>query len=500
MSRSTRRTFLKRTLAAAATVTIAGTKSSGKVLGANDTIRIGVAGLNGRGRDHVEAFATMKKEKVQVTYLIDPDTRVFGKGMKSKGDKDTLPLVAYVKAKCNVTPKTVQDVRQALDDANLDAISIATPNHWHALMTIWACRANKDVFVEKPSCHNLAEGHMAAAYAGKYERIVQHGTQNRSDQKWAKVAKIIESGKLGKLLVSRALCYKRRDAGPGVVQSVKPVPTPSELDFNLWLGPAPERTYHENLVHYRWHWFWDFGNGDIGNQGVHQMDIARWMIPKARYPKTVVSIGGRFGPKDQAETPNTQLALFDFSHTQTKLIFEVRGLATENYKGEDVGNILHLEEGTIVGNSKFIPKGKAEPEPLPDFGVEIDSNRYEGGHYANFIRAIRTRNKKDLTAGIEDGFYSSGLCLLANASYRVGEMVPFNQQANAFGDDKDAAEALGRMSEHLKTKLGPTDGQMYRLGKQLRYNPESDNVKETDARQLLTGAYRKGFELPVKVL
>jgi hypothetical protein len=344
----------------------------------------------------------------------------------------------------------------------------------------------------------MHEGHLAAAYAAKYDRIVQHGTQNRSDPNWAKVAAIIQSGKLGKLLVSRALCYKRRDNPMGMVLSVKQAPLPSELDFNLWLGPATERPYHENLVHYRWHWFWDFGNGDIGNQGVHQMDVARWMIPNARYPKTVLSLGGRFGPKDEAETPNTQLAVFDYG--DTKLIFEVRGLATDKFHGEDVGNICHLEEGTIVGNKKFIPKGKKDPEPLPDFGVSINPERFKGGHYANFIAAVRSRKVADLTADVHEGFYSSALCHLANASYRVGSMVPFNQQTKAFGDDKVAHETLARMEEHLKKSSVALDGQTYRLGKKLRYNVDTDNVNDPQARAILTGKYRKGFELPVKVL
>jgi predicted dehydrogenase len=478
-------------LAAAATVTIAGTKSAGRVLGANETIRLGVAGLNGRGRDHVQAFAGMKG--VQVTYLVDPDRRVFTKGIRGKSDGETKTLVEYVRDKCSVEPKTVQDVRDALDDQNLDALSIATPNHWHALMTIWACERKKDVFVEKPCCHNLNEGHMAVAYARKYNRIVQHGTQNRSDPAWAKVAAVIHSGKLGRLLVSRGLCYKPRPS----IGTKNPEPPPPDLDFNLWLGPAAERPFHRNLVHYNWHWFWDFGNGDIGNQGVHEMDIARWMIPpKARYPKSVISLGGRFGYQDQGETPNTQIALFDFGATQ--LVFEVRGLPTEPYQGEKIGNIFHLEEGTIVGKTRFIPKGKKDAINLPDFGIETPSR--SGNHYENFIAAIRTRRREDLTADIGEGFYSSALCHLANASYRVGRMAPFDKKKNAFGDNQEAGLTLARMEEHLKKNGVALDGQSYCLGKKLEYTVELDNVKDHDARVILNGKYRKGFDVPEKVL
>jgi predicted dehydrogenase len=292
----TRRSFLKRSLAAAATVTIAGTKSSGKVLGANDTIHIAVAGLNGRGGSHVGAWGRMKG--VEITYLIDPDTRTYDKRLKQIADLG------------GKKPQVVKDVRKALEDKSLDAISIATPNHWHALMTIWGCQAGKDVYVEKPCSHNVHEGRIAVEAAKKYNRIVQHGTQSRSNGEMARIVEVIKSGKLGKLLVSRGLCYK---SGLGNSRSTrasigytKPSKPPEELDFNLWLGPAKEQPYHDNLVHYRWHWFWDFGNGDIGNQGVHEMDKARWAIPGATLPRSVLSLGGRLGhtQPDQGQTPS----------------------------------------------------------------------------------------------------------------------------------------------------------------------------------------------------
>ena len=261
---------------------------------------------------------------MQITYLIDPDTRTFARHLKT------------IENDGGNTPKTVQDVRKALDDKDLDAVSIATPNHWHALMTIWACQAGKDVYVEKPCSHNVHEGRIAVEIARKHNRIVQHGTQSRSSgELGAGRGRPSAVGKLGKLLVSRGLCYKAR----GTHRRSKPTTSPpAELDFNLWLGPAAEQPYHENLVHYNWHWFWDFGNGDIGNQGVHQMDIARWVIPGATLPKSVISLGGRFGYNDQGETPNTQIAIIDYGETQ--LIFEVRGLKTDKYHGR--GRRQHL--------------------------------------------------------------------------------------------------------------------------------------------------------------
>ena len=239
----------------------------------------------------------------------------------------------------------MQDIRRALDDKNLDAVSIATPNHWHSLMTIWACQAGKDVYVEKPCSHNIHEGRIAVETARKYNRIVQHGTQSRSNGDWA--------GDHGghQIAASSANCWSRAACAtsPGASIGVQEpdCSPPPELDFNLWLGPAPEQPYHANLVHYNWHWFWDFGNGDIGNQGVHEMDIARWAIPGATLPKSVISLGGRFGYKDQGQTPNTQIAIIDYGDTQ--LIFEVRGLKTTSTTAQDVGNIFHLEAGTIRG-------------------------------------------------------------------------------------------------------------------------------------------------------
>jgi len=480
MSRVTRRSFLNRSLAAAgAGFAIAGTKSSGKILGANDAIRVGIAGLNGRGGDHVSEYLGL--DGVQITYLIDPDTRVFESKLKR------------IKEKGGNSPRTVQDVREALEDKNLDAISIATPNHWHSLMTIWACQAEKDVYVEKPCSHNVHEGRVAVEAARHYKRIVQHGTQSRSSGGWDRVVKIIQSGKLGKLLVARALCYKRRDT-----IGFKPVTQPPpEMNFDLWLGPAPTQPFHTNLVHYNWHWFWNFGNGDIGNQGVHEMDKARWMIAGGTLPKSAISLGGRFGYQDQGETPNSQISVLDFGETQ--LVFEVRGLPTDPYLGEKVGNIAHLEAGTIAG-TKFYPKGSDQPEPLPTFGIE--SERGPGkGNFGNFLAAVRSRRQADLNADILEGHYSAALCHLANISYRLGEQVPFNSQTKAFGDNKDVHETLARMEEHLSKGNGlKLDGLEYRLGRKLNVDAQTESiVGDPDANKLLTRAYRKPFEVPEKI-
>jgi predicted dehydrogenase len=477
-SHQNRRTFLKNTSALfAAGFTIAGTKASGRVLGANDTIRIGVAGLNGRGGSHVDEFSKMKG--VQVTYLIDPDGRTWDKRVRSVSENG------------GNTPATVRDVRKALEDKELDAISIATPNHWHALMTIWGCQAGKDVYVEKPCSHNVHEGRVAVEAARKYDRIVQHGTQSRSMESWARTAALVESGKYGRLLISRALCYKPRGS-IGVKPDTEP---PAEIDYNLWLGPAGKHPFNANYVHYNWHWFWDFGNGDIGNQGVHQMDVARWMIPGATLPRAVESLGGRFGYSDQGQTPNTQLTLMSFDGAL--LLFEVRGLDTKPFEGEKIGNILHMEEGTIAGG-KFHPKGGGAAEDLP----KVEATRGPGGdnHFANFIAGVRSRRREDLNADIVEGHYSAACCHLANISYRLGEMTPFDTKAPILGDSKPLGESFERMREHLGDNQVKLAGLEYKLGRFLSFDAKSERfVLEPEADRMLTRDYPEGFAVPERI-
>src|SRR6266542_3185571 len=305
----TRRSFLKQTVAASAVFPlfhIAGTKASGWVLGAHDVIRVGVAGIHGQGNAHIDQYLELRN--VQVTHLIDPDRSLFA----SRSQK--------IREKGANTPKCFQDIREALEDKDLDVISVAAPNHWHSLLTIWACQAGKDVYVEKPLSHLFDEGRRCIEAARKYGRIVQHGTQQRSSESRANEIAAVHSGKYGRLLVSKGYCCKPRWS-----IGRKPVETPPpDLAFDLWLGPAPLQPYHGNLVHYNWHWFWDFGNGDIGNQGVHEIDVARWAIPGANLPTKVWSLGGRFAEEDQGQTPNMQLAVMEFG--DVLLVFEVRGL------------------------------------------------------------------------------------------------------------------------------------------------------------------------------
>ena len=477
MSRHNRRDFLKSAAAGGlAAFTIAGTKASGRVLGANDRVRIAVAGINGRGQEHLHEYLGMKRD-VDVVYLVDPDSRLYESRSK------------LVKRRTDVAPKCVADLRKALDDKNLDAVSIASPNHWHSLLAIWAIQAGKDVYVEKPCCHNIFEGRKLVEAARKYERIVQHGTQSRSDKRWAKEVAAVRSGKYGNLLISYGYASKKC---PSIGFKQPKVP-PKELNFDIWLGPASKQPYHENIVHYNWHWFWDFGNGEIGNQGVHQMDIARWGLPDGAEPRSAISLGGRFGYKDQGQTPNTQLTIIDCG--DAKIFFEDRGLV--DGKTMKVTNEFYMEGG-VIKDGKFFPTGKTEGEPIGDLPYPDAAAEK---HFRNFIDCVRSRKRKDLHAEILEGYLSARLCHLGNLSYRLGTEVPFNSETKAFGDDKAAYEAFESMKQHLvnAAKLKLEDA-TYHLGRKLTFDAQAEKfVDDEEANKLLTRNYRKPYVVPENV-
>jgi predicted dehydrogenase len=464
----TRRKFLAQS-SVFASFAISGTKSSGKIIGANERVNVAVCGIKGRGASHIGGHGRQKN--VTISHLVDPDSRLF-EGRKK-----------FVQSKFKNTPECVQDVRKVLDNKEVDVISIATPNHWHSLMSIWACQAEKDVYVEKPLSHNLFEGRKLVEAAKKYKRIVQHGTQNRSLRKWSDLAKEVASGKNGKLEVALGTCHKRRGS-IGFKDTKSP---PSELDFDVWTGPAAKEDFHDNLVHYNWHWFWNYGNGDIGNQGVHQMDIARWMIPGAVWPKSVICFGGRFGYKDQAETANTQLAIFDYG--ESLLVFDVRGLSGKSNMG--ISNHVYFDKNAKQKNTASHGL-KGIKDPLADRGkVDI---------FENFIQAVRNRKEEHLDAHVYEGHVSSGLCHLANVSYRLGEKSSFNKKNKSFGSNKKGYEYFERMQEHLKENglnLKETD---YIVGRNLEFDAKTETIKgDEEANALLSRNYRSPYIVPEKV-
>ena len=479
MSVQPRRDFLKSTLVGgiASTFVISGTKASGRVLGANDRVRVAVAGINGRGQAHARAYAEMSD--AEVVYLVDPDSRLFDSRSKA------------VREVGGNTPQCVQDIRQVLDDKSVDAVSIVTPNHWHALMAIWACQAGKDVHVEKPCSHNISEGRKIVEAARKYDRIVQHGTQRRSDPQWIQLTTDVRNGRFGQLKYAYAFTYRPRTS-IGVKQVETP---PAELDFDLWNGPAPKHPYRTNLVHYDWHWNWNFGNGEIGNLGTHQMDLARWAMPVGTAPQSVLSLGGRFGYEDQGQTPNTQLTAYDCG--DVKLLCEQRGLVGR--KGVKVTVEFHTSEG-VVKEGKFFPEGKQQGEPIegaPSGGF-ADLGR---NHFRNFIDCIRSRKREEVHGEILEGHRSAMLAHLGNISYRLGGEVAFNAPAGVFKDDDVAGTAYEELKRHLVDTAGVDLSQaVFRLGRPLRFQAETEQFDgDSQANQLLTRTYRAPFVVPDRV-
>ncbi len=444
-------------------------RSWSQVPGANEVIRVGVVGINGRGADHINEFA--KIPGVRVTALCDVDLRV----LRVRAEK--LPGVAQF-----------QDLRRLLDSPEVDVISIATTNHWHALATIWACQAGKDVYVEKPCSHNVFEGRQCVAAARKYRRIVQHGTQQRAGP-GAVWRALVTSGRYGRLLVAKGYCCKPRWS-----IGYKPLEAPPpDLDYDLWLGPAPLQPYHANLVHYNWHWFWDFGNGDIGNQGVHEMDLARWAIG-GTLPRSAVSLGGRYvdGPnfQDQGQTPNQLVTVLEFD--QSLLLFETRGLVGRDPRFPNkVANELYFEAG-VVREGKFFPKGSREGEPLP----KLDVPHYPGGIFKNFIDCVRSRRHENLVADILEGHLSSACCHLGNISYRLARPRPFEKPADLGRNDVVGESIMSLLENTRAIGVDPARATLW-VGPKLKFDPVREEfVGPRDANRLLTREYRAPFVVP----
>jgi len=489
MKRFTRRDFMKSSFAAGAGLALATPFSRAR--GANDAVRVAVVGINGRGSSHISAFKDM--EGVRIAAFCDVDKNALDRRIKPFKDQ-------------NIDINTYVDIRKMLDVKNIDAISVATTNHTHSMITVWACQAGKDVYVEKPCSHNIFESRKCVEAAHKYKRIVQHGTQSRSSRGWAKQIAAVHSGKYGKLLVSKAWASKNGKGRWSI--GFKPYLDPPEnLDFDLWLGPALEQPYHENIVHYNWHWFWDFGCGEIGNQGVHQMDIARWAIKGSALPRSVISMGGRWVEStpgyahytDQAQTPNCQLTVMDFGGPL--LVFEVIGLVDR--AGVDgkkypkkVTNEFYLEGG-VIRDGQFYPKGSDKAEPLADVDVKMGP----GDHFENFIHAVRSRKESDLNAPITEGHPSSVCCHLGNVSYRLGRQVPGGTRPDVLDKHEEIAKSWDTIKETVKGTTGlDVSKNTYQLGPMLKFNPQTERfVDNPQANLLVTRPYRAPFVVPEKV-
>ncbi len=479
MTQQTRRSFLKSSTAAGGSLLLLGTRASGNIIGANDRVRIGVAGLNGRGAAHMGGW--LGQDNVEVAYLADPDQVVLGRAVSNVSKK----------TEGKYSPKGVNDIREALDDSSIDAISIATPNHWHSLLTIWGAQAGKHVYVEKPMSHDVGEGRVAVEAQKKYGVVIQHGTQRRSDARIAGLHRDIHEGRFGRLKISYGYCCKPR-AGIGF----KPVTAPPKhLDWDTWRGPAMIDEYHANYVHYNWHWFWKSGNGDLNNQGTHQLDVARWAIdPDQTHPVKAMALGGRFKWDDQGETPNTMFAMAEYPNGQ-QVFFNVRNVNYKDYN-KQVENEYYFEDGGRIVRGKYYAKGSSEGEPVDVEPGDVTP----GGNWGSFIAAVRENDPEMANGNVYDAHYGCVLGHLMNNSYRLGTQVPFNSKAGQFGDNQDASEHFMKLHSIMKDGVGvPENGSDYTVGPWLTFDPETERHtgEHADAANvLLKDPNRKGYEIP----
>ncbi|MDX1944930.1 MAG: Gfo/Idh/MocA family oxidoreductase [Pirellulaceae bacterium] len=484
MARKNRRQFLEDSMfaAAAAAMAVPGSnllaaESEPQSKSANDRLNVAVVGVKGRGGSHIGAWAGRKD--TLITYVVDVD-RVIGPQR----------VAEIAKRQGGVEPKYVEDIRQALDDKSLDFVSIATPNHLHSLQAIWSIQAGKDVYVEKPVSHNVSEGRRVVEAARKHQKICQCGTQSRSNPGMIDAIEFIRSGKIGTVKVARGLCYKPR----GSIGEKGTYQIPANINYDLWSGPAPILPLTRKNLHYDWHWMWAYGNGDLGNQGIHQMDIARWGLGVKALSDTVFSYGGRFGYEDAGETANTQVVVHNYG-PQT-LTFEVRGLKTGDYKGAKVGVIFEGSDGYVV---------------LPSYngGVAFDKSgnkiaEFKGGgdenHFANFLKGVRSRKVMDLNADIEEGHLSSALCHTGNISYVLGSQMSadeLDKSIATFQSADNAKATLERTLAHLADNAVNMGATKLRVGPVLKCDPTTETFPGNDqANALLTREYRAPFVVP----
>jgi predicted dehydrogenase len=479
MASRSRREFLEQSMfataaALAASQMPAAVAQEAQSTSANEQLSICVMGARGRGGEHIGSY--VKRKDAVITHICDVDSKVGN----SRCDE--------IEKKTGKRPHYVEDIRKALEDKSIDCVSIATPNHWHALGAIWSIQAGKDVYVEKPVSHNVSEGRRIVEAARKYKRICQTGTQSRSNTGMKQSIEYVHSGKLGEVKVARGLCYKPR----GSIGDKGTFEIPSNINYDLWCGPAPMDPLTRKQLHYDWHWMWNFGNGDLGNQGIHQMDIARWGLNVNELSQGVASYGGRFGYVDAGETPNTQVVVHDYG--AKTLVFEVRGLKTDDYKGARVGVIFEGSNGYLVS-------------PSYDSGTVFDKDgkvveSFKGGadHFGNFLSAVRSRKVEELNADILEGHLSSALCHLGNISYLLGSEAPFNsveKSVASLNSHDNAKSTVERTLEHLaKNNVDVANGKV-RVGVALKFDPKTETFPGNDAaNKMLTREYRKPYVVP----
>ncbi|MCY3020420.1 MAG: Gfo/Idh/MocA family oxidoreductase [Planctomycetota bacterium] len=489
MSRITRRRFLTASLATGAAAWLT---PRSRVLGANDDIRIAIVGCGGKGGDHFKSFRGMKG--VRVVAICDPDQSHTGGFIKAAEKDNPGKIEAY------------QQYQKLLENKDIDAVVLATPNHWHALGTVWGCQAGKDVYCEKPSSHEIWEGRKAVEAARKHNRIVQAGTQHRSGPGLQAAFEYLHKGEIGKILYARGFCYKPRGS---IGKVTAPTPIPKGVDYDQWCGPAPMDPLMRKNLHYDWHWVWPTGNGDIGNQGIHEMDLCRWALNQPGLPARVFSFGGRFVYDDDATTPNTLISFYDYK--PAPLIFEVRGLPRKKGKDEPmdayknkvrIGIAVICEGGIFMGGAGG--GGIYDKDGNPVMGKDGKPLKFvgESDHRANFLKAVRSRKKEDLAADIELCHLSSALCHLGNISYRLGKNAKLEDIAEIAKADKEAQDSLERFKAHLTANEADLLKTPAVLGPWLTFDPDKEQFTgplAEEANKLVTREYRKPYVVPEQV-
>lgn len=445
MPSTTRRDFLKRSAAGGLAWGLA---RLGRAASPNSRIRVAVVGLGGidvvggvggRGRQLVARLQAVPD--TQVVALCDVDQEVLDHELQPFRERRE-EVAAY------------RDLRKVLDDKRIDAVVVTTPNHWHALATIWACQAGKDVYVEKPFSYNIWEGRQMVAAARKFQRVVQVGTQSRSSVVLPQVFEYLRSGELGPLRLAHAIVYRGRE---GIGRAGTPTPVPATVDYDLWCGPAPKAPLTRKQLHYDWHWFWATGNGEIGNNGAHSIDVCRWALGQNQPPPRALSIGGRFGFDDDGETANTQLALFDYQ--PAPLLCEVRNLqavkgpnSPGKYRNLGQGVVLDCEGGYFAGDSSGGTVYDKQGRKVKEYRDERKPQEMaiSVAHVANFLAAVRSRNIGELHAEAQQGHLSAICSHMANASYRLGRQLPPQAILESLRAKPELADAFERCREHLQ--------------------------------------------------
>ncbi len=465
-----------------------------RAAGAHSDVRLGIIGMGGKGSSHLKEAA--KLPGVRIVAICDPDT--------AQTDK---AIAALEKAEYPHKVTAYQDLRKLLEKKDVDAVIVATPNHWHALAGIWACQAGKDAYVEKPVSHNIFEGRKLVEAARKYKRVVHHGIQRRSDLGQKEVCEYLKSGALGKLKhVQGAFFRLREDLG----KATAPFQLPPTLNYDLWLGPAAEEPLMRLRFHYEWHWFWNTGNGEIGNNGPHQLDLARRYLGDPLPAPRVLTVAGRFLYDDDAQTPNTGFIFYDFPgaplvHEFTNLPIRPGVKAVGNYKGVKEGAVAHCEKGYVAGGfaydntDKKLEEPGSTPEKRKFKTFPLDNGKL---HLPNFIAAVKARDLLTPQSDVEVGHLSTTLCHLANTSYRLGKEQPSAAILEQVKGCAPAMEAFERMKSHLADLGINIDEKKAILGQWVQYDAKREvftGENAAAANKHLSREYRKPYVVPDKV-